>query len=100
MIVQILPVIDRSTLNFTNGFVYFVNGLLLLLLQFTAVGPLQVRPRMTQIRQRVQISRMLSRWRRLREAIARHKEKTPAQIIKEIQVRSRLDCYFCMMPCF
>jgi hypothetical protein len=50
MIIDILAVIDGSLLDFVDGLIDFVNGLLLLFAQFAAIRALQMGASMTQIR--------------------------------------------------
>ena len=48
MIVQVLAVVDGSLLDFVDGFIDFVNGLLLLFTQFAAIGTLEMGASVTQ----------------------------------------------------
>jgi hypothetical protein len=61
MIVQVLAIIDGRSLDFADSFIDIVDGFLFLFAQFPAVGPLEMSPGMAQIRQSMQISRMLPR---------------------------------------
>jgi len=60
VIVQILAVFDGGLLNLGDGVIDFVDGFLFLFTQFPAVGALQVGSGGTQIRQGMQISRVIA----------------------------------------
>ena len=79
MIVDILAVVDGSLLDFVDGLIDFVNGLLLLVAQFTAIRTLQMGASVTEIRQSVKISRMLSRRLRLCSEDERRNEEQKQQ---------------------
>ena len=65
MVVYVLAVIDGRSLDFANGFVDFVNGVLFLLAQRAAIWTFEVRSGVTQIGESMQIGRMLRDRRRL-----------------------------------
>src|SRR5580700_7988113 len=75
MIVQILAVVDGGFLNFVDGFIDFVNGLLFLFTQFASIGALQMGACVAEIRQSVKIRRMLPRRLRLCRDKRRRKEQ-------------------------
>jgi hypothetical protein len=63
MIVQILAVVDRSPLNFVDGFIDLVNGVLFFFVHVMGGSQiLQMSAGMPQISKRVQICRMASRF--------------------------------------
>src|SRR5277367_2176923 len=75
MIVDILAVVDGSFLDFVDGFIDFVYGLLFLITQFPTIRTLQMGACVTEIRQSMKISRMLSRRLRLCRNERRNEEQ-------------------------
>jgi hypothetical protein len=75
MIVDIFAVVDGSFLDFVDGFIDFVYSLLFLITQFSAIRTLQMGACMTEIRQSVKISGMLSRRLRLCRNERRNEEQ-------------------------
>ena len=76
MIVDVLAVVDGGFLDFVDGLVDFVDGFLFLVFQFAATRTLEMRARVTQIRERVQIRGMVARRRRFgRECCWNHKQQ-------------------------
>jgi hypothetical protein len=61
MIVDVLAVVDGGFLDFVDGLIDLVNGMLLLVTQFAAIGTLEMGASVTEIRQSVKIRGMLSR---------------------------------------
>src|SRR5271169_274004 len=77
MIVEILAVVDGSLLDFVDGLIDFVNSMLLLFTQFAAIRALQMGACVTEIRQSVKVSGMLSR--RLRSCRSRNDRRNEEQ---------------------
>jgi hypothetical protein len=75
MIVQILAIVDGGFFDFVDGFIDIVDGFSLLFLEFTAIGTLEMSARVPEIRECMQIRRMLARRRRHCGAVARDKKK-------------------------
>ena len=75
MVVQILPVIDRSLLDLSDGRVDFMDGVFFFVTQMAPVWPFQMCARVAQIRQRVQISGMLALGKRAAAAEGKKQRK-------------------------
>jgi hypothetical protein len=75
VIVDVFPVIDGGFLDLRDGVVDFVNGFLFLLAQFSVIGALQMSAGFTQIRQRMEISRVFPRSRRLSRDVCRNEQQ-------------------------
>jgi len=75
MVVDVFAIVDRSALDFSNGFVDLMNGLFFLIVQFAATRALQVGARVTKIGKRVQIGRMIRCGRGFGGAVGGHKDQ-------------------------